>query len=111
MRTPFALAITAIAAGCGMTALAVPATADWREEIKFFDQERLAALAESRAQGLAEVDAGASAADHAAIHAVLDPPPRPITAQDLTGTWHCRTMKLGRLTPAMVYDWFACRFR
>ncbi|MCH8858334.1 MAG: DUF4893 domain-containing protein [Proteobacteria bacterium] len=111
MHTPFVLALAVLAAGFGIPALVVPAAAGWREEITLFDQERLAALAESRAQGLAEVDAGGSTADRAAAHAVLDPTPRPITAQDLTGTWRCRTMKLGGLAPAMVYDWFACRFR
>jgi hypothetical protein len=27
----------------------------------------------------------------------------------LTGTWRCRTIKLGGLTPTIVYSWFKCR--
>lgn len=89
----------------------VPSLADWRQEISPYDRDRLAHFADSRASGLEEVDSGASQADRNVIHGVLDPGVRPISAQELTGTWRCRLMKLGGLAPAIVYTWHTCRFR
>lgn len=106
MRTAQALLFTLLIAGTAASALAA-----WEEDITDFDRQRLAQLEDSRAKGLAEADAGASEVDRNAIHSVLDPAGGPITAQELTGNWRCRIMKLGGLSPAMVYDWFSCRAR
>ena len=43
------------------------------------------------------------------IHAVLDPAPEAIGEGALAGRWRCRTIKLGGLTPDVVYSWFNCR--
>ena len=43
------------------------------------------------------------------IHAVLDPAPQAIGEGALAGKWRCRTIKLGGLTPDVVYAWFNCR--
>ena len=28
---------------------------------------------------------------------------------DLTGGWQCRTIKVGGISPLVIYDWFKCR--
>jgi len=90
---------------------AAPVLANWQQEISPYDSQRLAGISESRARGLAAVDSGASPIDSNAIHGVLDPAGSAISAQQLTGNWRCRLMKLGGLTPAIVYGWQTCRFR
>jgi Domain of unknown function (DUF4893) len=95
-----------------LAALAVtPALAAWQEDVNRFDQDRLSRIDESRERGLRAAEQGGSRADLTAIHRVLDPEGRPITARDLMGTWRCRQMKLGGLAPEIVYDWFRCRVR
>jgi len=47
--------------------------------------------------------------DMAVIHAVLDPASQPISGGEARGAWRCRTIKLGGMTPSVVYSWFACR--
>ena len=84
------------------------ADAGWRDEASGFDVQRLARLDESRAKGLAEADA-APAADQAAIHALLGAQPVAASTGALAGDWRCRTIKLGGLTPDVIYSWFRCR--
>ena len=86
--------------------LSSAAQAGWQEDATPFDQNRLAKLDEARAKGLAEAQAGS---DMATIHAVLDPAPEAIGEGALAGHWRCRTIKLGGLTPDVVYSWFNCR--
>ena len=95
-----ALAISVTLAG------ASAAVADWREDASPFDQHRLASLDESKAKGLSEASAGR---DIGLIHAVLDPAAGPAPPGALIGNWHCRTIKLGGMTPDVVYSWFNCR--
>ncbi len=93
------------------TALVVSAAqaAGWQDEASAFDASRLGKLQESRAKGISEAEQGAPREDLAIIHAVLDAQPAPISASALTGTWRCRTIKLGGMTPDVVYSWFRCR--
>ena len=86
--------------------MASAAQAGWRDEASTFDVDRIAKLDEARAKGLTEAEAGP---DMAAIHAVLDPAPQNASERELAGRWRCRTIKLGGLTPDVVYGWFACR--
>jgi hypothetical protein len=61
----------------------------------------------SAREGLAEAQPGR---DMGVIHAVLDPqPPNPFGARRAGGPWRCRTIKLGGMTPDVVYSWFRCR--
>ncbi len=85
------------------TALVSPAAAqaDWHDHASTFDQNRLARLDEARGRALAE------SGDVAAAHEALDAPA--VSRGSLTGTWRCRTIKLGGMTPSMVYSWFRCR--
>ena len=89
---------------------AAPSFAGWQDNITPYDRQRLADLETALALGLGAADAGASPEDRAAIHGVLDAAAGPISAQELTGNWRCRLMKLGGLEPAIVYTWHDCRF-
>jgi Domain of unknown function (DUF4893) len=78
-----------------------PATAlaDWRDQASQFDQNRLARLDEARGRAMAE--AGDAAREAFAAPAV--------SRGSLAGSWRCRTVKLGGMTPSMVYSWYRCR--
>lgn len=82
------------------------ANAGWRDRASAFDVQRLSKLEESRAKGLDEASLGAPASDLTAIHAVLD---AAAASGSLEGKWRCRTIKLGGLTPDVIYAWFNCR--
>jgi hypothetical protein len=97
----------AIALALGL--LATPAFAGWQDTASAFDANRLAKLSESKAKGLEEAEHGASPSDLASIHGVLDAAPGQASAGGLTGTWRCRTIKLGGMTPDVIYSWFRCR--
>jgi hypothetical protein len=87
-------------------AAAPAAEAGWQDQVSPYDAGRLAKLDEARAKGLAEASPGR---DISLIHAVLDTQPRPVSARELQGDWRCRTIKLGGMTPDVVYSWFRCR--
>jgi len=92
--------------GAALLTLSTAAQAGWQEDATPFDVNRISRLDEAREKGLAEAQAGQ---DMATIRAVLDPAPEAIGEGALTGKWHCRTIKLGGLTPDVVYSWFNCR--
>jgi hypothetical protein len=83
-------------------AMLVPAAAQagWQDAASPYDQSRLARLDEARSQARAE--AGDVPAAHEAFDAAR-------THGSLTGLWRCRTIKLGGMTPSVVYSWFRCR--
>jgi hypothetical protein len=93
----------------GLALAPVAARAGWQDEASTFDAGRLAKLSESKAKGLSEAEHGAPQSDVAIIHAVLDAPPQSATAGSLEGGWRCRTIKLGGMTPDVIYKWFSCR--
>ena len=82
------------------SALLAPAAAQagWRDQASTFDQNRLAHIDEARARAMSE--SGGAAAE------VLS---APVTGGAVTGSWRCRTLKLGGMTDAMVYSWYRCR--
>lgn len=88
---------------------AAPALAGWQEFASAFDRDRLARLPEARAKALSEAEAGAPQADLAVIHALMSAPAQAASAEALTGTYRCRTIKLGGITPDVIYAWFRCR--
>jgi hypothetical protein len=88
--------------------LSSSATAGWRDEATPADVQRLEQLSQSRLKGLDEASAGNSS-DLNAIRSILQAGTVPAAAGKLTGVWKCRTMKLGGLTPEIVYGWFKCR--
>ncbi len=92
--------------GAALLTLSTAAQAGWQEDATPFDVNRISKLDESRAKGLSEAQAGS---DMGTIHAVLDPAPEAIGEGALAGKWRCRTIKLGGITPDVVYSWFNCR--
>jgi hypothetical protein len=76
----------------------VAAQAGWQDEATSFDQSRLARLDEARSQAMAE--AGGAGQD------VLS---APASGGSITGSWRCRTIKLGGMTSSKTYSWFHCR--
>ena len=93
----------------GFVLLASGAEAGWQDDASAYDVGRLGKLSESKTKALAEAESGASRADLAAIHAVLDAPPQSVAPERLAGDWRCRTIKLGGMTPDVIYSWFRCR--
>lgn len=91
---------------CAIALSAGAAQAGWRETASAFDQDRLSKLQESKAKAIGEA---ASGPDMGVIHAVLDPAPMPTSDGALAGSWRCRTIKVGGITPSVVYAWFNCR--
>ncbi len=92
----------------GALLAATAAQADWQSHISPYDADRLAKLEEAKAKALSEA---ASGPDLGIIHAVLDPQGVSVSAQALRGSWRCRTIKIGGMTPDVVYSWFHCRIR
>jgi hypothetical protein len=74
------------------------------------DRERLTQLLSSRSRGLGEALAAEDAADRAAVGAVFREGFTPVqTVPD--GQYRCRTMKLGGISPLVVYSYFDCTIR
>jgi hypothetical protein len=85
------------------------ANAGWQEQASQFDSDRLGKLEESKTKALAEAEKGASQADLAVIHGLLDASAVDADAQSLSGSWRCRAIKIGGMTPDVIYSWFRCR--
>ena len=98
-----------IAAALTFALIATAANAGWRDEASQFDAQRLSRLDESRAKGLDGASRGASPSDLAAIDSVIHAQVTTASPSALTGVWRCRTIKLGGLTPDVIYSWFRCR--
>jgi len=97
-------------AATAVTLFAVsPAFAAWQDRASPYDLERLSHLAQSRATALQEAEHRAPARDLAIARAVLNRGTRPAALASLSGRWRCRTIKLGGMTPSVVYSWFSCR--
>lgn len=87
-----------------------PALADGvvQKLITASDKQKLANYGDTRKQALAEAKGGAPA-DTAVLDTVVTKPFQSFSGLDLTGTWQCRTIKLGGLGTLVVYGWFKCR--
>jgi len=73
------------------------------------DKARLDAYGETRKAALAEAKAG-DPAEVKQLNAMLAKPLVTFSDKDLTGNWHCRTIKAGGDFGALViYDWFKCK--
>ncbi len=74
------------------------------------DQQRLNDLEKSREAALAEARNGAGEAELAALDTILSGTELSFgDGFDMTGNWRCRTIKVGRSVPLVIYDWFNCR--
>jgi hypothetical protein len=99
----FSLALAALALS------STAASAGWQDQASSFDQQRLAKLDEAKQKGLAEAHAGSGAGDASAIDSALGGDSHAPSAGEISGSWRCRTIKLGGITPYVVYSWFNCR--
>jgi hypothetical protein len=72
------------------------------------DKARLQQYDAARKSALEEAKAG-DTAEFAAIDALLRKPLLSTPDFDLGGEWRCRTIKMGGISPLVVYDWFKCR--
>ncbi|HEY0105194.1 MAG TPA: DUF4893 domain-containing protein [Rhizomicrobium sp.] len=88
---------------------ATAASAGWQDVASQYDQQRLARLDEAKQKALSEAHAGAGSGDAAAIDSALGPASHAPSGGELIGSWRCRTIKLGGITPYVVYSWFNCR--
>ena len=99
----------AIAALAVIVCTSTVALADWKQQATQFDLQRLSRLTDARARGLDESRRGPGTGDASAIAAVENVSPQRASARDYVGNWRCRTIKLGGITPYVVYAWFNCR--
>ena len=72
------------------------------------DKQRLAGYEQTRKAALEEAKAGAPA-ELADLNKVLARPTVAFSNKDLTGNWQCRTIKVGKILPLVIYPWFKCR--
>ncbi len=89
-----------------LSLLATPAFAGWQDQASNGDAQRLARLDEARSQGMSEASRGG---DMGAINGVLGPSAHDAGGGAFIGAWRCRQLKLGGVTPSIVYAWFHCR--
>jgi hypothetical protein len=74
------------------------------------DKARLETYEAVKSQAVEEAKKGGSAADVAELDRILVAPTLGFNEDfDMTGNWQCRTTKLGKTTPLVIYSWFKCR--
>ncbi len=96
------LALTSM--GVAITSVAA---ADWREIAAPPDVSRLERFTESWTLARREAEGG-DAADIAIADGLMDAPVG-LDGPPVTGNWKCRIIKVGGISPIVVYGWFNCR--
>lgn len=91
---------------CLATALPALAQTTLRPE----DNARLQAFHRSAGDALLQALSGGAPADITALTTALAGTPVVAFDESLQGDWSCRPMKLGRISPLLVYSPFKCRF-
>jgi hypothetical protein len=92
--------------------IAPKAFAGWQDQASPADIDRLNQLPQIREAAIADAGHGEGRGDSRVISRVMEPGAHTIPAHALTGNWRCRQIKLGGMTPVMVYDrWFTCSIR
>ena len=97
-------------AALGLLCFALPAHADGEVQkiITPADKVRLDKYGETRKAALAEAKAG-DPAEVSQLDALLAKPLVAFSDKDLTGNWQCRTIKVGGISPLVIYGWFKCK--
>ena len=93
----------------GLALCVSSAQAGWQDQASAFDQKRLASLGEAKQKALAEAQAGTGFGDIGAIRSALETASHAPSPGEISGSWRCRMIKLGGITPYIVYSWFNCR--
>jgi len=91
-----------------LCAFGLPALA--QSALRAADAARLEGFSTAIGEALMEALAGGNAQDVAALTQALSGTPDIAFDETLVGNWKCRTMKLGGLSPLIVYTHFDCRF-
>jgi hypothetical protein len=99
--------------GLLLLTLSGPALADCTEpdpglELSAADIGRLQGLLGSRKSGLRAAVRGELANERDIVAALYAETPGPVATENLSGSYQCRTIKMGGLLPLIVYDWFRC---
>ena len=93
---------------CLCLTLALPAAA--QTELRPEDTARLNNFTTSAGDALLQALSGGAPNDVASLTQALSGTPQIAFDETLDGTWKCRTMKLGGISPLVVYSPFDCRF-
>ena len=93
-----------------LIAITLPALADGEVQklITAADKARLDKYGETRKAALEEAKAG-NPTEVKQLDALLARPLAAFSDKDLTGNWKCRTIKVGGLSPLVIYGWFKCK--
>ena len=93
-----------------LIAITLPALADGEVQklITAADKARLDRYGETRKAALEEAKAG-NPTEVKQLDALLARPLAAFSDKDLTGNWNCRTIKVGGLSPLVIYGWFKCK--
>jgi hypothetical protein len=105
------MSIRAFLLAAVLSASTLPAFADgeFAKLITAPDRQRMEKYGDTRKEALAEARAGGSADELATLDKVANAQPQSWSGFDMTGNWQCRTIKVGGISPLVVYDWFKCR--
>jgi hypothetical protein len=96
----------------GALLVATPALAGWQQQAAPADIDRLAQLPAIRAHAIHAAESWRGQGDLGALRRVMAAEGRTVPARALTGAWRCREIKLGGISPYIVYkDWFRCSIR
>lgn len=80
-------------------------------EVTAGDASRLDNLFVSRTRGLAAAMQSDSAADRAVVSGLFESGLAQAEEELLAGTYECRTIKMGGISPLVVYGWFQCEIQ
>ena len=112
MGVPKARTIGALALCLAAVFASSSAFAGWQEDASPAEIDRLNQLPQIRDEAIADAQHGAGEGAWRVISPVVESQAHAIPANALTGNWRCRQIKLGGISPAMVYDrWFTCSIR
>ncbi len=75
------------------------------------DASKLDNLFTSRTRGLAAAMEGENAADREVVSGLFESGLAQAEEDLLAGDYQCRTIKMGGISPLVVYDWFRCEIR
>jgi len=92
----------------------VPALADGRCNVPDIgltqrDSERVEFLTTSRTKGLAAALGAVDAEERSIVSDLFANGTAPVDPDLLAGDYRCRTIKMGGISPLVVYTWFQCR--
>jgi Domain of unknown function (DUF4893) len=73
------------------------------------DSARLEQFEVTRNAALSEARKGGAVADVATLEAVIAARNLPIRDFDIGGDWKCRTLKVSKTLPLIIYSWFDCK--